>query len=223
MRCCSKKVPLAATKTCHTDCNRFQRKCSKELWLCKQCNRFWKWGHCRRRNDMKEYIFFSNFILILKCASLRLLCSTLKLLRQITTFSVYNVIMSRYVRDIGYCFELTHFLHWPKSKQSSYPAGAAGKWRSRTVQTHHCHWVRISESEEKGVRHASCRFYWYSLFAKIWVNSVENTHTTTKRWSCWENPMQQSCVPSFDYSKLTLQLKSWDTDFGSNLHREAFC
>lgn len=66
---------------------------------------------------MKVYIFFSNFMLLLKAASLRLLCCALILLRYIITFSgCDDVIMRRYVRGIGYCFELNDFLCWPKSE-----------------------------------------------------------------------------------------------------------
>lgn len=41
-----------------------------------------------------------------------------------------NVIINKYVRDTGYCFELGNFLCKPKSEQSRYFVGAAEKWRS---------------------------------------------------------------------------------------------
>lgn len=51
-----------------------------------------------------------------------------------------KVIVSRSVRDVGYCFELDCFLRWLKSEQNSNSTGAAGKWSS--VETRLCSWMK---------------------------------------------------------------------------------
>lgn len=40
---------------------------------------------------------------------------------------------------------------------------------------------------------------------------------------CCENLVQQSCVTIFCFSNWFCNLQSWDTECGSNFHREAFC
>lgn len=171
-----------------------------------------------------RYTYFFNFILLLKAASLRLLCCALILLRHIITFSgcdimlwwedpletlviVLNSIISRV--DLSQSRTAILWWLWGNGGPEQCKHTVVIVWQTR-------------EFEQKEVRHSSSRFYLCSVLAKFWVTSMKNTNITTERWSRWENHAQQCFESSFGHSKIILQFKSWETDFGSNFHGKVF-
>lgn len=114
--------------------------------------------------------------------------------------------MSKCVRDIGYCFELSNFLCGLSQSRAAILWGLQRNSINKP----------LALGERQGNLNRTGKY-------RFWHSSVENTHNCKITNDCFVKILSSRALSQIlDASWYFCSLHSWDTEFRSNFHREEF-